>query len=69
MSSPAKVLRNARQRAGLSQDAIAIVLGCSRGIVAHYERGRVSPQIDVMKRWAAACGQRFRFEIVEADTA
>lgn len=46
----------ARRSAGLSQSAIADVLGVSRSTVAAWEQRRVEPSFSQLSRWAAVVG-------------
>ena len=49
-------LRRCRERAGLSQQALAISAGTSQPTVAAYESGRVTPSVSTLDRLLAACG-------------
>lgn len=49
-------LRAAREAAGLSQAAVAGAIGRSRALIAHWERGTVSPDPLQLARWGAAVG-------------
>lgn len=47
-------MRKARQKAGLSQQALADRLGVHQPTVAQWEAGRVMPRVDTAIRLAAA---------------
>jgi transcriptional regulator with XRE-family HTH domain len=47
----------ARHNAGLSQAAIARVIGVSRPLVAAWEHGAVRPRADQLARWGAVVGR------------
>lgn len=49
-------LYKARTQAGLSQEALAELLGISKGAVRSYESGKSTPQFDTARAWCAACG-------------
>lgn len=49
-------LRRCRDRAGLSQRALADAAGTSQPTVAAYEAGRVTPNVDTLARLLEACG-------------
>jgi transcriptional regulator with XRE-family HTH domain len=51
-------LREARERAGLSQAALAELTGTSQATISAYETGRKRPSIDTLSRLLAATGQR-----------
>ena len=61
---PGYVLRETREAADLTQADLARRLGTSQQAVAQAERSIANPTIDFMRRWAEACGARFRFELV-----
>ena len=50
------LLRLARERSGLTQRELAKRLGCSQQAVAQAERWQSNPTVDLMERWAGACG-------------
>ncbi len=52
----ARVVREARRRAGLSQRAVAIRAGMPQPAVARIERGGVSPRADTLDRLLRASG-------------
>lgn len=45
---PSAVIRQARERSGLSQAAFAAKLGRTQGVVSRYESGAVMPPADVV---------------------
>jgi transcriptional regulator with XRE-family HTH domain len=49
-------LRKAREVTGLDQKAFADEVGISRGTVANYERGKVTPREIVLRAWALRTG-------------
>ena len=65
------VLRAARQEAGLTQADLGTRLGISQQAVARAERWNANPTIDLVRRWATACGRTItlRFEAGTSDTA
>lgn len=54
----AEVFRQARQRAGLTQEELARRAGTSRPTVSAYESGRKSPSLATAERLLAAAGAR-----------
>ena len=54
------LLRECRESAGLSQDALAALVGVHRRTVHRHEAGMASPSIALMARWAQVCGYRIR---------
>jgi transcriptional regulator with XRE-family HTH domain len=53
-----KTLKEARQRAGLTQAELADRLGASQPVVARLESGRANPRIATFERALAATGHR-----------
>jgi transcriptional regulator with XRE-family HTH domain len=51
-----RALRGARERAGLTQAALAQRTGTSQATVSAYERGRKQPSVDTFSRLLAAAG-------------
>lgn len=49
-------LRDARERAGLTQGELAAVLGVDRNTVGRAELGRTAPSAATVAAWARACG-------------
>jgi transcriptional regulator with XRE-family HTH domain len=56
----AAVLREARDRAGLTQAALAAAAGTSQATVSAYESGRKTPSVTTLDRLLAASGMRLR---------
>lgn len=57
---PGYVLREARERAGLTQSQMAEKLGCSQQAVAQAERPQSNPTVAFLKAWADAVGERLQ---------
>lgn len=53
----ARVLRQARLRAGLTQRELAARAGVSQSVVGRIESGAVIPRVDTLDRLLAAAGQ------------
>ena len=49
-----KRLRYARNRTGLTQEALANKIGCSRALINHYENDRKQPRLKNLKLLASA---------------
>jgi DNA-binding XRE family transcriptional regulator len=49
-------LRSLREAAGLTQTQLAIRLGVTQQAVAQVERWESNPTIELLRRWAGACG-------------
>ena len=56
MPDAASILRNARQRAGLSQRELASRAGTAQSVVARIELGQTSPTWDTLARLVSAAG-------------
>ncbi len=56
MTTPATLLREARQRSGLSQRALARRAGTAQSVVARIELGETSPSWDTLARLLHAAG-------------
>jgi len=61
------LLREARLRAGLSQQELAEVSGKDRTVIARYEQGVVAPSIDTLVEILRACGFDIPLELVPYD--
>lgn len=64
-----KLLREARERAGVSQRRLAVLASTSQPAIAALESGRVSPTVRTLEHLLAACGlqARVRLEPLLAD--
>jgi len=58
------LLREARLRAGLSQQQLAEASGKDRTVIARYEQGVVAPSIDTLVEMMRACGFDILLELV-----
>jgi transcriptional regulator with XRE-family HTH domain len=63
----AALLREARLRAGLSQQELADVSSKDRTVIARYEQGVVAPSIDTLVELLRACGFDVPLELVPYD--
>ena len=63
----AAILREARLRAGLSQDELARVSRKDRTVIARYEQGVVAPSLDTLVGLLRACGFDIPLELVPYD--
>ena len=61
------MLREARLRAGLSQQEFAEKSGKDRTVIARYEQGVVAPSIDTLVELLRSCGFDIPLELVEYD--
>jgi DNA-binding XRE family transcriptional regulator len=57
------LMRLARERAGLKQADLARRLGCSQQAIAQAERWESNPTVELIRKWAAACGSKARIEM------
>jgi len=60
---PGYLLRDARERAGLTQKVLAQRLGVSQQAIAQAERWEANPTVGFLRRWAVACGATLRVEL------
>ena len=56
MSMAGRMLRDARNRAGLTQRALARETGIPQETIARIERGRADPRVATLDRLLAGCG-------------
>src|SRR6187397_1144420 len=56
MSMAGRMVREARQRSGLTQRALAAKAGIPQETIARIERGRVDPRVTTLDRLLEACG-------------
>jgi uncharacterized protein len=68
-SVPGSVLREARQRAGLSQSELARRAGVAQSVISAYENGRREPGMAMLAKLVEAAGHRLRVEAVEVPGA
>jgi transcriptional regulator with XRE-family HTH domain len=66
---PARMLRTARTRAGLTQRALARRAGTAQSVVARIESGQVSPTVATLSRLLDAAGHEARAELVPRPAA
>jgi transcriptional regulator with XRE-family HTH domain len=64
----AALLREARLRAGFSQQELAEKSGKDRTVIARYEQGVVAPSIDTLIELLRSCGFDIPLEMVEYDS-
>jgi transcriptional regulator with XRE-family HTH domain len=65
----ADLIREARLRAGLTQDDLSRRSGVQRSVIARWEQGAVQPGFDNMLDVIAACGFDLPLMLVRRDTA
>lgn len=63
----AALLREARLRAGLSQQELASKSGKDRTVIARWEQGVVAPSIDTLVELLRSCGYDIPLELVPYD--
>ncbi len=61
------MIREARLRAGLSQQELAVVSGRDRTAIARWEQGAVAPSLDTLVELLRSCGYDIPLELVEYD--
>src|SRR6185369_3111828 len=64
----ADLIREARTRAGLTQDELSELSGRPRSLIARWEQGSVSPSIDNLLEVIEASGFELPLVLVERDT-
>jgi transcriptional regulator with XRE-family HTH domain len=65
----AALLREARLRAGLSQQELSARSGRERTVIARWEQGSVSPRFDTVIELVRACGFDLPLELAPFDPA
>lgn len=60
---PGYLLREARERAGLTQKEMAARLGCTQQAVAQAEKPLSNPSVSFLKSWADAVGGRLEISL------
>ena len=63
------MIREARLRAGLSQQELAAKSGKDRTVIARWEQGVVAPSIDTLVELLRSCGYDIPLELVPYDLA
>ena len=63
----AALIREARLRAGLSQQELAAKSGKDRTVIARWEQGVVAPSIDTLVELLRSCGYDIPLELVPYD--
>lgn len=63
----ARIIREARLRAGLTQAELAERAGRDRTVVARWEQGLVAPSVETLVELVHACGFDLPLEIVAYD--
>lgn len=58
----AKILRDLRKGAGLTQAELAAAVGGTQRRITNIERGTRRPSLEVLQAWAAACGRRLTLD-------
>lgn len=61
------MIREARLRAGLSQQQLAAKSGKDRTVIARWEQGLVAPSVDTLVELLRSCGYDISLELVEYD--
>ena len=65
----ADLIREARTRAGLTQDELSELSKRPRSLIARWEQGTVSPSVDNFLEIIEACGFELPLVLVERDRA
>lgn len=63
----ARIIREARRRAGLSQRELADRLNTTQSAIARWETGRNVPSFDAVVRAVRAAGLEFHYSIAQPD--
>jgi predicted transcriptional regulator len=58
-------LASRREKLGLSQTAVAALMGTSQSAVARLESAEVDAKLSTIERYAAAIGQRVEFHLAD----
>ena len=61
------MIREARLRAGLSQQELAAKSGKDRTVIARWEQGVVAPSLDTLVELLRSCGYDIPLELVPYD--
>ena len=63
----ADLIREARLRAGLTQQELAERSGRERSVIARWEQGTVAPSIETLVELVRACGFELPLELIPHD--
>ena len=69
MERASDLLREARQRAGMTQAALAEQMGVTQSVVSAYESGRRDPSLTTLQRLLAAAGHRLQLVAAPPDSS
>lgn len=64
----AHLIREARRRAGISQQELANRTGLQQPAIARWESGRVEPSLATVERLVGACGLELQLALADAGT-
>ncbi len=64
---PGYLLRKVREDSGLTQEALALRLGCSQQAVARAERWDANPTVKFIEEWVGALGRSLVMEFPRKD--
>jgi transcriptional regulator with XRE-family HTH domain len=64
-----QLIREARRRAGLTQQQLAERLGSSQSVIARWESGKARPSLENLERVVRATGLELRLGFAEPDPA
>lgn len=62
-----EIVRGARERHAVSQQALALRAGTDQAAISRIERGEVSPSMETVERLLAALGERLALEPVPLE--
>lgn len=66
-ATPGSIIRDARERHGLSQQRLALRAGTRQSAISRLERDEVSPTIETMEKLLNAMGETFEFGPVAVE--
>ncbi len=66
--TPGQLLREARERRGVSQKRLAIRAGTTQSAISRIEKGHVSPTVETLSELLHLLGEELVLEAREADT-
>lgn len=61
------LMREARQRAGLTQTTLARQMGTTQSVIARWETGGAQPALETLMRLIRACGLELQTALSETD--